>query len=162
MTLIQNIHDVDVGCPIPKIPETIHGGVDWFYLSARFSRLISRAYDMLYSVSATTKTPEEFYESIDAVHQDLENWRLSVPKGLRPGESFQPENCSSPWTITVSLRAHFFYASLIMSLCRLTLHLGSGSESSRTETAKKSLMCTARHIIELTHYIELQPHTPIW
>lgn len=28
---------------------------------------------MLYTVSATTKTPEEFYESIDMVYQDLEN-----------------------------------------------------------------------------------------
>ncbi|QGA14992.1 hypothetical protein EYB26_002648 [Talaromyces marneffei] len=156
------ISDRDIGCPIPEIQEAVHGGVDWFYLFARFARLVSGAYDMLYTVSATTKTPEEFYESIDMVYQDLEKWRLSVPKDLRPGDPFRPESCNSPWTITVSLRAHFFYTSLIMSLCRLTLHLGAGTESPRIEEAKKRLMYTARHIIELTHYIDMQPHTSIW
>ncbi|RAO66372.1 uncharacterized protein BHQ10_002384 [Talaromyces amestolkiae] len=156
------ISDSDIGCPIPEIPEAVHGGVDWFYLFARFARLISRAYEMLYTVSATTKTPEEFYEAIDMVYQDLENWRLSVPKDLRPGDPFRPESCKSPWTVTVSLKAHFFYASLVMSLCRLTLHLGAGTESPRMEEAKKRLMYTARHIIGLTHYIDLQPHTSIW
>ncbi|KAF3392026.1 hypothetical protein DPV78_010755 [Talaromyces pinophilus] len=156
------ISDRDIGCPIPEIPEAVHGGVDWFYLFARFARLVSRAYEMLYTVSATTKTPEEFYETIDMVYQDLEKWRLSVPKDLRPGDPFRPENCKSPWAITVSLRAHFFYSSLVMSLCRLTLHLGAGTESSRNEEAKKRLMYTARHIIGLTHYIDMQPHTSIW
>ena len=30
------------------------------------------------------------------------------------------------------------------------------------EDAKKRLMYTARQIIEITHYIDIQPHTPIW
>lgn len=117
---------------------------------------------MLFTVSATTKTTEQFYDAIDSVWQDLEKWRLSVPKDLRPGDPFRPENCKSPWTITVSMRAHFFYCAVIMSLCRLTLHLGTGTESPRIEEAKKRLMYTARHIIEITHYIDIQPHTPIW
>ncbi|OKL61256.1 hypothetical protein UA08_03395 [Talaromyces atroroseus] len=159
---LQELCDEDIGCPIPEIPEAIDGSVDWFLLSARFARLTSRAYQLLFTVSATSKTPRQFFDAIDSVHHDLEIWRLSIPKDQRPGEPFIPENYRSSWTITISLRSHLFYYAVVVSLCRLCLHIGAGSESPRVEHAKRRLMYTARQIIEITHYIEIQPHTPIW
>lgn len=117
---------------------------------------------MLFTVSATMKTPEQFFEAIDSVHRDLETWRLSFPQGLRPGERFRPENCKTAWAVTTSLRSHSFYFAVVVSLCRVALHIGANSKSPRVEDAKRRLMYAARQIVDITHFIDIQPHTPIW
>jgi hypothetical protein len=159
---MQDISDSDVGCPIPEVPEAHFGGCDWFLSSARFARLVSRAYDMLFSVTATMKTPEQYFTAIDEVSEDLEKWRKCIPKDFRPGEPFRPQYCRTSSAMLRTLRTHFFYHSVIIALCRLTLHVGAGLESQRMADAKKWLMNTARQIIENTRYIDAEPYTPIW
>ncbi|KAL1982398.1 hypothetical protein VTN96DRAFT_1368 [Rasamsonia emersonii] len=158
----SGLMDSDVGCPIPEIPEAVFGGFDWFLSSARFSRLVSRAYDMLFSVSARMRSPDQYFAAIDRVDADLERWRNSIPEGFRPGEPFRPQNCKTASSMLITLRSHFFYYGVVVALCRLTLHVGAGSSSPRLEEAKKRLMHTARHVIENTRYIDAEPYTPIW
>ncbi|KAH8689526.1 fungal-specific transcription factor domain-containing protein [Talaromyces proteolyticus] len=158
----SGLSDFDIGCPLPEIPETVFGGVDWFLSSARFARLVSRAYEMLFSVTATMKTPEQYFSAIDQVNDDLDQWRNSLPVEFRPGDPFRPGGSNTSWTLLVALRAHFFYHAVVIALCRLTLHVGAGTASGRMEDAKKRLMYTARQIIENTRYIDAEPYTPIW
>jgi hypothetical protein len=158
---VQDLADYDVGCPIPEIPEAVFGGFDWFLSSARFSRLVSRAYETLFSVSARMKSPEQYFAAIDRVDADLEKWRNSIPNEFRPGEPFRPQHCTTSSSM-IALRAHFYYHAVVVALCRLTLHLGAGTSSARQEEAKKRLMRTARHVVENTRYIDAEPYTPIW
>ncbi|KAL1964787.1 hypothetical protein VTN77DRAFT_6654 [Rasamsonia byssochlamydoides] len=158
----SDLMDSDVGCPVPVIPEAVFGGFDWFLSSARFSRLVSRAYEMLFSVSARMKTPDQYFAAIDRIEDDLEQWRNSIPREFRPGEPFRPQHCKTPCAILITLRSHFFYYGTIIALCRVTLHVGAGTPSRRLEEAKKRLMLTARHVVENTRYIDAEPYTPIW
>ncbi|KAL1990980.1 hypothetical protein VTN49DRAFT_5484 [Thermomyces lanuginosus] len=158
----SGLNDYDIGCPIPSIPEAVIGGTDWFLSSARFARLVSKAYETLFSVTALLKTPDEYYSAISQVYDDLERWRCSLPKEVRPGEAFRPQYHTSSCSLLICLRSHFYYYGAVIALCRLTLHVGAGTESPYVEEAKKRLMYTARQIIENTRYIDAEPYTPIW
>jgi hypothetical protein len=128
----------------------------------RFSRLLSRAYDMLFSISSIMKSTDQYYAAIDRVNDDLEKWRLGIPLDFRPGEQFRPQNLGTPAAMMMGLRAHYSYYQVVMSICRLTLHVGAGGPPTpRSEECMKRLMSVARAVIELTRYIDAEPYTPI-
>ncbi|KAL2012373.1 hypothetical protein VTN00DRAFT_5091 [Thermoascus crustaceus] len=154
--------DYDIGSPIPETPEAVFGDYDWFLSSARFARLLSKAYEMLFSVSATMNSVDLYYAAIDTVSDDLERWRSSIPKEFRPGEPFRPQHFMNPCSMQVALRTHYFYYNAVISFSRLTLHVGAERPGERQAESKKKLMNAARLIIELTRYIDPEAYTPIW
>ncbi|KAL1999955.1 hypothetical protein VTN02DRAFT_3740 [Thermoascus thermophilus] len=154
--------DYDIGSPIPETPEAVFGDYDWFLSSARFARLVSKAYEMLFSVSATMNSVDLYYAAIDTVSEDLERWRSSIPKEFRPGEPFRPQHFMNPCSMQVALRTHYFYYNAVISFSRLTLHVGAERPGERQAESKKNLMNSARLIIELTRYIDPEAYTPIW
>jgi hypothetical protein len=129
---------------------------------ARFSRLISRAYEMLFSISATLNLTELCHTAIDTVNDDLESWRNSIPERFRPGEPFQQMNFSDHLSMAVALRTNYHYYSIVIALSRISLYSNAGSNSYRKSKSKEALLNAARVIIELTRYIDTEAHAPIW
>ncbi|RAQ57073.1 hypothetical protein COH20_009313 [Aspergillus flavus] len=155
------IADYNVGCPIPETPEASFGSYNWFLSSIRFARITSQAYELLFSITATQSSTETYYTRIDHVHERLEKWRLTVPDGFRPGESCSPQTFTEPVSKMVALQTHYSYHSMVIALARLTLQIGS-DDGVRQEDSRRSLMASARRIIELTQYIDKAPHTPLF
>ncbi|KAN0096609.1 Fungal specific transcription factor domain containing protein [Hyaloscypha variabilis] len=154
--------DYDIGAPIPKTPDAVFQDFDWFITMARFSRLLSRAYEVLFSISATLNSTEMCHAAIDIVNNDLESWRNSIPKRFRPGEPFQSEYFSEQSSMAVALRTHYHYYSVVIALSRISLHGDAGSTSQRQSKSKEALLNAARVIIELTRYIDTGDHHPVW
>lgn len=153
--------DSDIGCPIPSVPEATFGDYDWLFATASFARLMSRAYEGLFSISATLNTQEAYYEKLDAITDLLERWRLSIPLAFRPGEAFHARSFRSSCETLVALTTHFYYHDASISLCRLTLHVGKNQDGPRQIESKTILMRSARSIIELLRHIDIEPYTPV-
>ncbi|KAF8847337.1 hypothetical protein BDZ45DRAFT_637155 [Acephala macrosclerotiorum] len=156
------IIDYDIGSPIPEAPDSIFQGFDWFFAMARFSRLTSRAYELLFSISATLNSTESFHKALDSVNDDLEAWRLSIPEGFRPGEPFRPRHYSDPSSVAVLLRVQYHYYSVVIALSRICIHGVAGSTSDQRTKSNEALLDAARVIIELTRHIDMEAHVPIW
>lgn len=154
--------DYDIGAPIPETPDAVFQGFDWFLTMARFSRLISKAYEVLFSISATLNSTELSHAAIDTVNDDLEYWRKSIPDGFRPGDPFRPMHFGDHSSLSVALRVHYYYYSVVIALSRISLHVDTNSTSYRSTKSKETLMNAARVIIELTTYIDTEAHAPIW
>lgn len=149
-----------MGCPIPETPEANFGSYNWFLSSIRFARITSQAYELLFSISATQNSTDTYYTTIDYVQERLEKWRLAVPESFRPGESCPQLTFNDPVSKAIALQAHYSYYSMTIALARLTLQIGSDG-GTRQEDSRRSLMDSARRIIELTQYIDKAPHTPL-
>jgi hypothetical protein len=63
----------------------------------------------------------------------------------------------------IAIRLQFYYYSAIIAIARLDLSVNSlrQNESGQSEN-KRTLMASARAIIELTKYIDTEAYTPIW
>lgn len=141
------------------MPEARVDGIDFFVIVLRGARILSKAYQMLFSVSATMNSTEQYFVAIECVKGDLDRWRDSVPVKYRPGMPFVAGNTC---TTFMFLRLHCVYHALVISLCRLELHIGRDRQSTRATKTTKLLMDTARSIIQLTKYIDMKPYTPLW
>ncbi|KAH6646395.1 hypothetical protein BKA67DRAFT_584174 [Truncatella angustata] len=155
------IADYDVGCPIPSVPESIFGTYDWFYSSIRFARLLSIAYELLFSLTASSKPAPSQLLVVDQVQTSLEQWRQSVPIQFRPQEAVHIPSFTDPKTKQAALSTHYYYYHLLMALERLTLHLEEG-RGTRQQTSQRKLMKAAQAVIELTRFIEIEPYTPVF
>lgn len=155
----QIIVDFDIGCPIPDTPEANFGGCNWFLSRVRFARITSQAYELLFSISASLRTAEEYYTAIDYVEDRLERWKMALPEDLRP-ERHKSFSFSDPGFKMVLLHTHYLYHSLVIALARLTIQISPEKEH-RCEDSKRKLMESARRTIELTQYIDKAAHTPI-
>ncbi|KAF2179550.1 hypothetical protein K469DRAFT_595365, partial [Zopfia rhizophila CBS 207.26] len=154
--------DYDIGTPVPDAHEAVFGDFDWFLTMVRFSRLISKAYEMLFSVSATLIPAESCHAATDTVNNDLECWRKSIPEAFRPGDPFQPTNFADHSSMAVALRTHYHYYSVVIALSRLSLHVDAETLSRRQSESTKALMNAARATIELTRYIDTEAYAPVW
>ncbi|KAF7594137.1 hypothetical protein BBP40_009986 [Aspergillus hancockii] len=155
------ISDYDVGCPIPETPDAIFGSYNWFLAAIRFSRITSQAYEVLFSTSAARNSAEACYASIDHIQDRLEKWRLSVPAEFRPGDSSHSLTFTDPTSKMVALQTHYSYYSLVIGLARLTLQIGPDDEA-RHQDSKRTLVASARRIIEMTQYIDKAAHIPLF
>jgi hypothetical protein len=154
--------DCDIGTPIPEVPEAVFGDFDWFLPMVRLSRLTSRAYEALFSISATL-IPKDFSRAtIAAIQDELERWKISIPKAFRPGEPFQPTQFSADSSMAATLRMHYYYYSVMIALCRMALHLDTEQFPRRQSKSTTTLMNAARATIELTRHIDVEPYTPAW
>lgn len=121
---------------------------------------MSLAYDSLFSVSASLNSPETYMAAITHVRDMLEQWKLSVPPEMRPGETQSLSQATTGAYKTAILHTHLTYYLVVVGLARLTLHVDQTPGES-VEFSKKNLMDTARACIELTRFVDIQPHTPV-
>ena len=159
----QLLTDEDIGCPIPNVPESVFGEYNWFLSSIRFGRILSIAYNTLFSVSARLKPREATLAAIEHIRTLLEHWRFQIPPDFRPGtdEPIRLTTEASTATKFVVLRTQHGYYHLLIALERLTiLHLDS-TDKKTAERSKLTLMKTARRVIELSKFIDIGPQTPI-
>ncbi|KAL3441412.1 hypothetical protein BJX65DRAFT_313852 [Aspergillus insuetus] len=152
------IADYDIGCPVPSAPCSTIGEYNWLLSSARFSRILSVAYATLFSVSASTQPDDALLASVDHVHTLLEEWRQSIPLDFRPNEPLQRRRLSDGASKEIALRTHYYYYHLVIALSRLTLHVSR--DVARSENAMRALLDTARSIVDLTRFIDVEPYTP--
>jgi signal transduction histidine kinase len=96
--------------------------------------------------------------SVDHVHTLLEEWRQSIPLDFRPKEPSQRRRLSNGASKEIALRTHYYYYHLVIALSRLTLHVSH--DVARSENAMRGLLETARSIIDLTRFIDVEPYTP--
>ncbi|CEL03534.1 hypothetical protein ASPCAL04688 [Aspergillus calidoustus] len=152
------IADYDIGCPIPPAPDSIIGEYNWLLSSVRFSRILSIAYASLFSVSASTQSDDTLLASVDHVHTLLEEWRQCIPLDFRPKEHLQRRQLNDGASKEIALRTHYYYYHLTIALSRLTLHVSR--DVAKSENAMRTLLDTARSIIDLTRFIDVEPYTP--
>ncbi|KAG5982364.1 hypothetical protein E4U55_001994 [Claviceps digitariae] len=156
------ISDDDVACPIPPAPDSMFEDFNWFLSVIRFARLSSIAYSTLFTVSARRQSHDSYLKAIDHVYQRLEDWRLSIPNGFRPGESFHHLSMLAGSGVKlVAVQTQYLYFSMRVVLERLVMRVAS-QQDVRRENSKLYLMWAARTIIELTRHIDIEPHVPIF
>ncbi|GKT69017.1 fungal specific transcription factor [Colletotrichum tofieldiae] len=158
------IADCDIGCPIPKSLDSNFGNYDWFLTSIRFSRILSQAYTSLFSVSGSLKTRTQYQAALDRIQGLAERWRMSIPKDFRPGMPYMHHGSLNPGTRMAFIQTSYNYYALTIALDRLALHIEenqTGREMIREEH-KRRLMNTARAVVELTRYIDVDSYTPIF
>lgn len=158
---------------------------DWTIASIRISRLFSRIYASLYSVSVRGKSADYYSSTVNSLKSELEAWKTTIPTELQPGQPIRPHSSLPPPLTDVRTRLHYLYHGTVLHLDRTALHFSKEvsqfvmthftSQRLRPRTNRTppmqaqarselvtSIMCTARTILELTKYIEIQPYTPIW
>lgn len=156
------ISDDDIACPVPPTPDSVFENFNWFLSVIRFARLSSIAYSTLFTVTARRQSHDSYLKAIDHIYQRLEDWRLSVPDGFRPGESFHHlSQFAGHGTKLVAVQTQYLYFSMRVVLERLVMRMASQHDL-RRENSKHYLMWAARTIIELTRYIDIEPHVPIF
>ncbi|KAM0276299.1 hypothetical protein ACHAQH_006888 [Verticillium albo-atrum] len=154
------IPDEDIACPAPSTPESSIGNYNAFLTFVRLGRVSSIAYQSLFSISAAQKSPPVLQAAIVRVRALLEDWRAGIPAAFRPCEPANLEALTDASTRLAVLQTHYLYLGLIIAVERLTLHL----DKERGATSQKSrvnLMNAARTIVDLSQYIELEPHVPV-
>ncbi|KAE8379058.1 fungal-specific transcription factor domain-containing protein [Aspergillus bertholletiae] len=153
--------DYDIGCPIPHVPEATVSGYNFFLGTIKISRLISKAHYTLFSISATTRTRDQYNVAIKSLEDDLAKWASTLPLQLRPGQPFRPMDYQrQPGVGMMVMQLHYIYYALVISLCRLRLHINS--EGPSIGQVKQRLLVTSRLVIKSTRYIDKQPYVPIW
>jgi hypothetical protein len=135
-------------------------GLDWIRTAAIFARILSKAYVRAFSINATLKSREELFREIDCLRTEADSWLRSLPEKFQPSQEFRSFRFNKPGMLMIALRIHFMYYGLIVSLCRLTLHL-SDCPSPRHSEAKAALLLTARAVAGLMHHIPHEPYTPM-
>ncbi|RYP51615.1 hypothetical protein DL768_003122 [Monosporascus sp. mg162] len=156
----STIADYDIGCRIPSVPESVFGGYNWFLSAIRFCRVISVAYETLFSVTASMNATESQLKAVNHVRGLLESWRQSIPVDFRPREQLHKGRLTDRRTKLAAVLTQYYYYHLIIALERLTLLLDRGDEA-RREESKRDLMHAARTIIELIRFVDAEPYTPI-
>lgn len=156
---LQTIADYDIGCRIPAVPESMFGEYNWFVSAIRFSRVLSVAYETLFSVNAFMGPTASQLQAIDYVHELLEAWRVSIPLDFRPLEK-HTVRLSERRTRLVAVQTQYYYYHLIIALERLTLYLDQAN-GARRSASKKNILLASRTVIELTRFVDIEPYTPI-
>jgi hypothetical protein len=136
------------------------GEYNWFVSSIRYSRVISVAYETLFSVSAFMGSTESQLQAIDCVHDLLEAWRLSIPLDFRPLEKQNVVRLSERRTRLVAVQTQYYYYHVIIALERLTLYLDQ-TNGARRSASKKNILLASRTVIELTRFVDIEPYTSI-
>ncbi|KAK5049452.1 hypothetical protein LTR84_004381 [Exophiala bonariae] len=156
------ISDGDISCPLPTLSDSTLDGFDWLRYWAQYSRILSRAYDSLFSISATLNSNEQYFSHVDHIKQDLQSWKDSIPERLRPGSSLRQHRSRDPHIQELAFRISFAYYNLQICIARLVLHICLDQRSLRRSESKRCLLTAARSIIESSPYIPIDPITPVW
>lgn len=157
----QVISDYDIGCPVPQVTESPSSTVEynWFLSSIRLARILSVAYETLFSVSASTCPAASQITALDNVRTILDKWRMSVPIDFRPLEPLSSTHLVDPNTKHVALLTQYNYYHLVIAIERLSIRLGS-DQGTLPEQCHSRLVQAAKTVIELTRFIDIEPYTP--
>ncbi|KAI5918472.1 hypothetical protein F4810DRAFT_573631 [Camillea tinctor] len=158
--------DHNITVPISTVPESVFDGYDWFLSRARYSRLLSRAQTHLLSAGMTGKPKTYYLSTIDQLDRELENWRMSIPADIRPGNTNPIRRIQTCLFRSITVWTHLLYNSFKLSLCRAKLQLAAAtrglvSPSSHAESTQLMLE-TSRSTLELTALVDVEPSTPSW
>ncbi|OJZ83099.1 hypothetical protein ASPFODRAFT_141751 [Aspergillus luchuensis CBS 106.47] len=156
------IPDYDIGCPVPACSETAPGELDWLLTTARLGRLMSRTYECLFSVSAVQMHTAARIAAVDSMSRELEAWIQTLPEPYQPRTPLRFSKGKSPSAQDMGLQIRFIYYALVMSMCRLRIHLTSDQANETNQETKRQLMETARAVIYHTRYVEHEAHVPAW
>ncbi|KAM5342284.1 hypothetical protein ACJ41O_013250 [Fusarium nematophilum] len=157
--------DADVVTPIPHIPESIFGSFNWSLAFARHARLLSRAMTTLFCQGICQKGLAYYTTCINQLDNDLEQWRLSIPEGLRPGPSCQPHLFRRPITGPSAIWINYLYYSFKLILLRCYLQLTGErdqGEFKQSNMSRDQLIAVSRSILEIIPYVDVEPSTPLW
>lgn len=157
---LQIIGDYDIGCPVPQVTASTRGEYNWFLSSIRLSRILSVAYETLFSVSASTRTAASQLAALVNARTSLEKWRMLVPVAFRPLEALDSTHLMDPKTKRIALSTQYYYYHIVIAIERLSIRLG-GDEETLLEERHSRLVQAARTVIELTRFIDVEPYTPI-
>lgn len=156
----QIIGDYDIGCPVPQVTASATGEYNWFLSSIRLARILSIAYESLFSVSASTCPAASQLTALHNVRTSLEKWRMLVPVEFRPLEPLNSTRLVDPKTKKIALSTQYYYYHLVIAIERLSLRLGS-EQGVHPEECHSRLVQAAKTVIELTRFIDVEPYTPI-
>lgn len=156
----QIIGDYDIGCPVPQAAVSTMGEYNRFLSSIRLSRILSIAYETVFSVSASTRPVASQLTAVQNVRTSLEKWRMLVPVDYRPLEPLNSTNLIDPKTKRIALSTQYYYYHLVIAIERLSMRLGSDQGASPEECHSR-LVQAAKTVIELTRFIDVEPYTPI-
>ncbi|KAF2021679.1 hypothetical protein BU24DRAFT_417317 [Aaosphaeria arxii CBS 175.79] len=133
---------------------------DFSLASVRMSRLLSRVYSSIYSVSARGRTQRYYLDVVRRLKSELENWRASIPLNLQPGQPIRPHCIPTTLAMNICVKLHLLYYTTMLHLNRVLLQLED--QPTNESEAVASVMRTARSILDVTQFIEVQPYTPLW
>lgn len=126
----------------------------------RLSRIISSAYETLFSVSASMRSAASQLAVVQNVRTSLEKWRMMVPVDYRPLEPLNSAKLVDSKTKHIALSTQYYYYHLVIALERLSIRLGS-DHGITPEECHTRLVQAAKTVVELTRFIDVEPYTPI-
>lgn len=139
------------------------GSLDWLRIWASYCRILSRAYESLFSVSATLNSDETYRRELDEIHTLLDQWKSSIPEHYQPGTPIRGYCLGKPVVVLIALRIHLLYYNMLAALSRLSLYVCERDGNTEYQTQSKiRLMEAARSMLNLCHLITLEAHTPTW
>ncbi|GME45179.1 hypothetical protein K432DRAFT_382648 [Neofusicoccum parvum] len=166
------LNDSDISCTIAPLPEPAFGNFDWLLTFVKHTRLLARLHATLYSVSAAGRSLEYYRAAVQQLLGELEAWKSTIPSNLKPGEALQPHALPGSQMIMIYIMVNYLYYNTALTLHRAALQLEiEGQETGclspksgnvQREASMLALIKSARSILELTRFIEVEPHTPIW
>ncbi|KAF2463578.1 uncharacterized protein BDR25DRAFT_297660 [Lindgomyces ingoldianus] len=153
--------DISSALPVQEDQAVGHEEFDSFLTLIRLSRLFSRIYASLHSVSIRGRPRDYFKSTIDRLRDELECWRMSIPPPFRPGQGFRNHHhFQTAQMVNIYIRFHYGYHNTMLHLNRAALHLRHpDTDLSKTVS---DIMRTTRSILEMTKCIDVQPYTPLW
>ena len=156
--------DAEIITPMPHFPESMFGSFNWTLTFARHSRLLSRAMTTLFCAGICQKGLDYYTTTISQLFEDLEQWRLSIPEGLRPGPSCQPHLFRRPVTGPSAIWINYLYYSfkLILLRCYLQVNGERDQSESNKNLSREHLIAVSRSILEIITYVDVEPSTPLW
>ncbi|KAI7772379.1 hypothetical protein LZL87_007740 [Fusarium oxysporum] len=157
------IIDVNIIVPMPYIPDSHLGALNWTHIFAQQSRLLSRAMNTLFCPGVCHRGSQYFLMTIDQLLEDLEQWRASITEEFRPGYSSQFNLVRRPMHGTVGIWINYLYYSLKLILLRSRLQIDSYQGSGLSKASHSDqLIEVSRSVLEIVTYVDVEPSTPLW
>ncbi|KAF5557614.1 hypothetical protein FPHYL_7633, partial [Fusarium phyllophilum] len=157
------IIDADIIVPMPYIPESHLGGLNWTHILAQQSRLLSRAMNTLFCPGVCHRESQYFLMTIGELLEDLEQWRASIAEEFRPGYPSHSNLLRRPVHGTVGIWINYLYYSLKLILLRSRLQIDSPQGSGVGKISHNDqLIEVSRSVLEIVTYVDVEPSTPLW
>ncbi|KAF1965176.1 hypothetical protein BU23DRAFT_628829 [Bimuria novae-zelandiae CBS 107.79] len=125
MTKSSSIMDSDICSTAPKLVEMAPSkqSSTFFLAWIRLSRLLSRIYASLHSVSVRARSVYYFKSTINHLKNELENWRKSIPALYRPTSPIRGHDFQLAQRMSMCVRLHYGYHNIMLHLNRANLQL---------------------------------------
>ncbi|CZR44008.1 uncharacterized protein FPRO_13816 [Fusarium proliferatum ET1] len=151
----------DISCPVPQTNLPFFSDFNWLQCKSEHAQMASDIYRRLFSVKARSSSQDLRQREASRCLEELESWRLSIPESFRPGLRLRPHRFGQPQAIYLAVQVHFSYYNMRIALSRVCL-LAWAQDSEEQKRYKLLLTESARSIIDLVHFIELEPFVLPW